>query len=166
MAYAKIVDGLVDTYPYTIEMLKNEFPRTSLPNNLDLVKRVPGGTFELADVEPSAIPSYDRNTHKVVEGAPVKNESNNWVQTWSVVELDAVEVAKTNQMLDTQNRAIRDRLLSESDVVIIRSIESGEAISEEVKAYRQALRDVPQQEGYPLSVTWPVDPNNSLVAPE
>ena len=39
-------------------------------------------------------------------------------------------------------------------------------ISEEVKAYRQALRDVPQQEGYPLYVTWPVDPNNSLVVPE
>lgn len=31
-------------------------------------------------------------------------------------------------------------------------------------AYRQALRDVPQQEGFPTSVVWPVEPVEAVVS--
>ena len=30
--------------------------------------------------------------------------------------------------------------------------------SEEIIAYRQALRDIPSQEGFPNNITWPMKP--------
>jgi hypothetical protein len=55
-------------------------------------------------------------------------------------------------------RAERDKRLVETDWLVIRAAETGEAISQEWADYRQALRDVPQQEGFPQSVTWPEQP--------
>lgn len=56
-------------------------------------------------------------------------------------------------------RAERDRLLVASDWTQLPDV----ALSNEDKliwqAYRQALRDVPQQEGAPWDVVWPEAPN-------
>lgn len=41
-------------------------------------------------------------------------------------------------------RRERDRLLAESDWLVIRSIESGQPMPSEWAAYRQALRNLPQ----------------------
>ena len=35
---------------------------------------------------------------------------------------------------------------------------SDNEMSEEMTTYRQALRDVPQQEGFPNEIDWPVEP--------
>lgn len=57
-------------------------------------------------------------------------------------------------------RQERDSLLLASDVMVLPdrwaalSAEKQQAWS----AYRQALRDVPQQPGFPENVTWPVKP--------
>jgi len=32
------------------------------------------------------------------------------------------------------------------------------SMTEAMTAYRQALRDVPQQEGFPQTITWPTKP--------
>lgn len=55
-------------------------------------------------------------------------------------------------------RAKRDALLAETDLIIIRCAEAGEPVPEEWKAYRQALRDVPEQAGFPDAVSWPEKP--------
>ena len=55
-------------------------------------------------------------------------------------------------------RIERDTLLAETDWVILRYIDQGDEVPSEWKEYRQALRDVPEQEGFPGSVDWPVMP--------
>ena len=57
-----------------------------------------------------------------------------------------------------ENRASRDRLLADSDWVVTKSVEAGVAVPIEWATYRQALRDVPQQEGFPQNVIWPTKP--------
>jgi len=52
-------------------------------------------------------------------------------------------------------RAERDRLLRESDWAALPDVPASEAWL----TYRQALRDVPQQSGFPDSVEWPTPPN-------
>ena len=47
----------------------------------------------------------------------------------------------------------RDTLLSESDVYAL-----ADRITDEWKTYRQALRDVPSQAGFPDNITWPTKP--------
>lgn len=49
----------------------------------------------------------------------------------------------------------RNTLLAATDWMVVRSIDRGEPLSDNVKAYRQALRDVSEQPGYPVEITWP-----------
>lgn len=53
-------------------------------------------------------------------------------------------------------RSERNRLLSESDWTQGKDIP--DAVSTAWASYRQALRDVPQQAGFPQNVVWPVKP--------
>ena len=51
-------------------------------------------------------------------------------------------------------RQERDELLQETDYLALTDL----VLSDEVRAYRQDLRVVPQQEGFPDSVAWPTKP--------
>lgn len=57
-------------------------------------------------------------------------------------------------MADRQ-RMRRDAMLAETD---IHALEDTKAMSAEVRKYRQALRDVTKQEGFPNKVVWPARP--------
>ena len=52
-------------------------------------------------------------------------------------------------------RARRDRLLAATDWAVLPDSPLDAQLLEEVKTYRQALRDVPQQEYFPGAITWP-----------
>lgn len=76
----------------------------------------------------------------------------------TAAEQEAAYKAQKDAEFAANARTQRDRLLSECDWVVIKSLESGQAIPSEWAAYRQALRDLPQQAGFPTSITWPVKP--------
>lgn len=60
--------------------------------------------------------------------------------------LDDAEAAKV--------RATRDTLLAETDFYALSDV----TMSAEMTTYRQALRDVPSQAGFPYTITWPDKP--------
>ena len=87
---------------------------------------------------------------------PTETEINN-----KISELDAAEAMKLL-------REERNVLLSETDWMVIKSQETGVAIPDAWKTYRQALRDLPASStptldaNYELdlsSVTWPTEPS-------
>lgn len=49
----------------------------------------------------------------------------------------------------------RDNLIGETDYYLMPDYPSTPQNLEELKVYRQALRDVPKQEGFPRDVRWP-----------
>lgn len=51
-------------------------------------------------------------------------------------------------------REERNKKLTETDFYGLSDV----TITSEMTAYRQALRDIPQQAGFPNSVTWPTKP--------
>ena len=61
--------------------------------------------------------------------------------------------SEQNSMKPMMARAERDTLLSESDIYAL-----ADRITDEWKTYRQALRDVPSQAGFPDNITWPTKP--------
>ena len=67
------------------------------------------------------------------------------------------EIATFNSDVAAQEedtvRNQRDSLLQQSDVYAL-----ADRITDEWTAYRQALRDIPTQAGFPASVTWPTKP--------
>ncbi len=55
--------------------------------------------------------------------------------------------------------AIRDANLQATDWLVVKSHELGQPLSDEFKAYRQALRDIPQTFEDPDKVIWPEKPS-------
>ena len=55
--------------------------------------------------------------------------------------------------------AKRERLLKETDYLVLPDYPLEEDKLEEIKVYRQALRDITLQEGYFENVIWPTKPN-------
>lgn len=74
------------------------------------------------------------------------------------VQVEDVEVGITKEMLAKQVRAKRDRLLSACDYYLMPDYPSTEEGLAEVKAYRQALRDISKQDGFPNEVVFPEIP--------
>lgn len=55
-------------------------------------------------------------------------------------------------------RDSRDKLLADCDWVVVKALESGQTVPGEWATYRQALRDLPQQIGFPTTIVWPTKP--------
>ena len=111
----------------------------------------PVATWNLTGSEYSGLEWLDSNTTK-----PTETEINN-----KISELDSAEAIRLL-------REERNQLLSETDWVVARSIETGVAISNDWKTYRHALRDLPASSSPSLdeyyyldltSVTWPTKPS-------
>ena len=60
-------------------------------------------------------------------------------------------------------RSKRDYLLSQTDFLVSGDYPISDADLAKIKAYRQALRDVPGQEGFPENVVWPEEPQYTVL---
>ena len=63
-------------------------------------------------------------------------------------------------------RARRDKLLAATDWTQTLDAPIDAATRESMRAYRQALRDVPQQEGFPADIQWPELPETVKATPD
>jgi len=68
---------------------------------------------------------------------------------------------RTEQEKAEQAREKRDALLLACDWVATRAFETGTAVPAEWAAYRAALRDIPDQPGFPSAITWPDQPTEN-----
>ncbi len=84
----------------------------------------------------------------------VEQVAGKWVWKWSISEMD--DAAKANKDAEAAKavRADRDKRLAETDWTALSDV----TMSPEMAAYRQALRDVPSQAGFPHEITWPSKP--------
>jgi len=67
---------------------------------------------------------------------------------------EAAWAAGANDRLAAEERAKRTALLMETDHYALSDV----TMSSDMTAYRQALRDVPQQSDFPTSINWPTKP--------
>lgn len=78
----------------------------------------------------------------------------------SEVEIQAyVAPQVSDETLARSARAKRDALLAACDYYMMPDYPAKDL--EGMKAYRQALRDVPTQEGFPRLIDWPVPPEDA-----
>lgn len=100
------------------------------------------------------IPSYDSATQKVELNSTATQVNGEWVQDWTISTMTAEEQAEN----DTQTRAAvrqhRDALLQQTDW----RASSDLVLPTEWATYRQALRDITSQEGFPYTLDWPAKP--------
>ena len=141
--YVKVkLDGST-VFPYTLSDFRAENPRTSFPSQISEETLNEHGVYL---VEDSPVPDFNLLTHELKwELAQVSN--TRWARQWVAVELPIKTASK-------RVRSARDRALSETDWCALSDV----TISDEMRSYRQALRDITEQEGFPHSVSWPEKP--------
>ena len=114
-------------------------------------------------------PEVTGYTQAIRNGA-TQDAKGNWVQAWSVVDMfsdtteDGVTTTKAEHETAYQAqlnataaagvRTTRDAKLAETDWTGMSDV----TMAAEMAAYRQALRDITGQEGFPHTVTWPDKP--------
>lgn len=69
-------------------------------------------------------------------------------------------------MTDEEARAQRDKLLADTDWTQVLDAPIDAATREAYRAYRQALRDIPEQKGFPAAITWPELPSVTKADPD
>lgn len=94
-------------------------------------------------------PYFNKLTHK----AQIE-ETENEVPKWVIIELSDEEKEKINSDAEKNVRLEREFLLSETDFYAMPDV----TMSEEMAAYRQALRDITLQDGFPHEIEWPQKP--------
>jgi hypothetical protein len=55
-------------------------------------------------------------------------------------------------------RLRRNAALAATDWRVIKALEDGNGLDFDLAVYRQALRDIPEQPGFPLNIVWPEMP--------
>lgn len=141
--YVKVSGDNVETYPYSVTQLKKDNAGVSFPKAMsaELLE-----SFGVYPVVMGDMPAANLTDDLVFGSTPVK-EDNVW----------KIQVTKTQKSAPDAERAVRDQrnaLLQETDWWAM----SDRTMTSDQKEYRNLLRQVPQQDGFPFSVTWPTKP--------
>jgi len=130
--------------PYSLSQLKLDLAPTSIPSgylpddflrqyNVYRVKQTPPPECgELQVAIPNEIPELS---------------SEGWEVTWTVIDLPETEAEEVV-------RKKRNAFLEETDWTAL----SDNTLTPEMASYRQALRDITDQAGFPYEVDWPEKP--------
>ncbi|WP_419548673.1 tail fiber assembly protein [Parasutterella sp.] len=92
----------------------------------------------------------------------VNDESGNKIAT-TVEEIPQPTPEELRKKKEDEVRAKRDSLISKTDYLLAPDYPISAKDLEKVKAYRQALRDVPSQVGFPDNVVWPDEVNYTVI---
>lgn len=141
--YVKIKDDGTVVFPYTFSDLRKENPKTSFtaePSEALLRE------YNVFVVEQDEVPFCDRNLH-TVKSELVPLASDRFAYKHTLVPTE-------RKYAEKRMRVRRDRMLSATDW----AGSSDVTMSDEMRSYRQALRDITKQKGFPYSITWPEIP--------
>lgn len=147
----QLQNGVPTGYPVLDSNFRQLYPNTSFPAILtpETVEPFDCGLYDF-----SGQPTPGKY-EKVVEAAPVKNSSGVWIQSWAVVAMNDAEKAQADADKENQVRADRNGRLSVCDWT---QLPDSPADKTAWATYRQELRDVTKQAGFPWDVIWPVAP--------
>lgn len=156
--YAKLNDGSIAIYPYSLTQLRQDNPYTSFTQSPTAEELAP---FDAVIVNVVAAPTVPY-TQKVTEGTP-ELEEGVWQQTWVVTEATEQEISDREAIMRANVASHAKALLVESDwseqpsvrnAAFTPHLLNGSAFD----TYRLALRSIVINA--PLAVeSWPVRPN-------
>ena len=153
--------------------LKTQGEIRKLNPNVSLPKVWNSNVYDTLGIDPvleTPKPDTTGDYKVVVRNGAEQDANNNWVQAWverdmfSDTEEDGVTTTKAEHeaayqaRLDTEAaervRSERDQKLKDTDWMGMSDV----TMSTEWSTYRQALRDVPSQAGFPHTIIWPAEP--------
>lgn len=146
MIYALIENNSVKEYPVFENQIKERFPNVSFS-----VPFVPPS--EYVEVQYTTGPVFDY-TKTISEGIPTCVDGK-WYQTWQVEDVDQESIDAFIANTAGSIRAQRNSKLSSCDWT---QLPDSPVDSHSWAIYRQSLRDITLQAGFPLDIIWPDEP--------
>ena len=165
MLLVKTSNGQVEQFPYTLGDLRRDNPQTSFPKKIgDAIL----ASYGIYHVMPETQPEYDPLVQVLVrDPEPHRETRTKQAEDEEPADVAVGETYNTgrwvigytaeNKPQDQAEDAVRnkrDQLLKETDWMALSDV----TMSAEMTSYRQALRDITGQAGFPYSVTWPTKP--------
>ena len=170
--YVKLTNGEIEQFPYTLGDFRRDNPNTSFPKVIpDYILR----SSEVFLVREMELPTIDALTQVLAQNdiphkEVIRNKTEEDATDPTTGVVDDSQVGQPiygNQWLightvqdkpldeaESNIRNQRDILIAKTDYLAL----SDNVLSDEQSVYRQALRDVTSQAGFPYSVTWPTKP--------
>ena len=145
--FVKVTNNQPSEFPYTIGQFRRDNPHTSFP------KKIPDEIFRQYNVfavKQADKPAFDFLVQDLVrDKMPHKNPFGGdvWLIGYTVEN-------KPQEDAEANVRTERNRLLSETDWMAL----SDNTMTPEWAVYRQKLRDITSQGGFPYAVEWPTKP--------
>jgi hypothetical protein len=100
MNYAKIIDGSVARYPYSLRQLRLDNPQTSFPKDMPESLLAEYGVVPVTAIERPA----STLTQDTVEQTP-QFINGQWTQVWSMVDVSQEEAARRQQQATDEAEA-------------------------------------------------------------
>lgn len=151
MSYVKLAsDGSIEQYPYTLTDLKLAHKNVSFPTEITPEIEAEYG---LAPVARAESPSLDHTKNFTLGVEQLADGS--FTEIWVPSNATPQEIAERTSYEDAFVRDKRNSLLKESDWT---QLSDSPADSVAWATYRQELREIPQQAGFPWAITWPIAP--------
>lgn len=131
--------------------VRSMYPNTSFPSQW-----TPALVEELGldPVFESPTPTTTRYQTAFKDGVE-QDAQGRWLWKWTVSEMDDEAKAAKDAEAAKSVRADRDKRLAECDWTQLSDSQVDKAVW---ATYRQELRDVPAQTGFPYDITWPSKP--------
>lgn len=148
--YIKIINGI--PHPYSIYQLRQDNPQVSFPIDIPQDTLAEYGVFPLIV---QAAPPHDPELEQLVL-SDYYQQDGMWQQHYVVQRRD-VAVVTENILLK------RNQLLQQSDWTQLVDASVSKASWAQ---YRQALRDLDLQPGFPWEVQWPTPPSTATSPPD
>lgn len=141
--YIKLTNGQPENY--SIGQLRRDNPQTSFPKHPsnELLE-----TWNVLPVNELPRPSINPGTHYLKQSDFYQVEDK-WQVHYYAEPLPELQVSEAM-------RAERNRLLANTDWVVSHAYEQQKPVPDEWQKYRQQLRDLPTQQGFPYDIIWPV----------
>lgn len=144
--YLKQTNGTV-VFPYNLSQLKKDFPNISFPSPISESDLNAHGVYRVINGQK---PLNDESSYYTL-GFPYQDSNDMWVIDYNK-NLYPESVASQNV------KKKRTDLLEECDWTQLPDSPLSDSDKTAWATYRQALRDVPSQEGFPFTITWPTKP--------
>jgi hypothetical protein len=150
--YVKLTaDNKVARYPYTLTDLKRENANTSFPA---LIDDATAASFGVAPVKSTPPPSENYRVN--LERTAIL-QNNSWIEEWLEIPATEEQIQERTASCANDARQKRNQLLAKCDWTQLSDVKAETSIG--WVSYRQALRDVPGQVGFPWNITWPNIPS-------
>lgn len=149
--YAKVQNGEVVAYPYGPSELMRDNPGVSFPSPMSdtVLER-----YGIVPVQPCNPPDHDYLTQNCFRTEP-KLVEDVWTESWEVVTASQEESQQRFSELEDSIRNQRNELLKDCDWT---QLADAPVNALAWANYRQNLRDITAQTGFPRNVDWPKKP--------